>query len=76
MTIVRAIAVLGVLTACFALAAMQPLVLWTRVCATPSLTKEDCSAEGKARATDSGHMLRALRHPFASAQLTVRMLLP
>ena len=69
-------AVVGSLTVFVALAALEPLVLWHTACATPSLTKEDCSAEGKRAATGHRHIRRALRHPVESARLTLSALWP
>lgn len=73
---VRAAALIGVLTLCFAAVALEPLLFWTRACADPSITKEDCSAAGKAQATDWRHVRHALGHPLESARLTVMLLLP
>ena len=74
--IARAAAVIGVLSLCFAVAALKPLLSWTRACAEPSITKEDCSPTGKANATDWRHVRHALGHPLESARFTVMLLLP
>ncbi|MER2565188.1 MAG: hypothetical protein ABTQ32_30970 [Myxococcaceae bacterium] len=49
------------------LSVLAPSIGWQLTCANPSLTKEDCSETGRARATSSKNVRRALKDPLGSS---------